>query len=84
MMFGKSSGAGDMMGQAIKERRLNMGSFAAPGMGLGKGSSLGSRVMEQEQGGYAMGQAVPTSIAIRRRRNMTGARIGGALFGRNF
>lgn len=66
-MFG-DKGIGEALGAAIKQRRMNMGSFAAPGMELGKGNALGSRVMEQEQGGYAMGQAVPTSIAIRRRR----------------
>lgn len=67
-MFGSKDGATSALSEAIKKRRLDMASFSEPGMQLGKGNALGSRVMAQEQGGYAMGQAVPTSMAIRRRR----------------
>lgn len=77
-MFG-SKGVGEALGAAIKQRRMNLGSIAAPSqtssdmkefntLGLGKGNALGSQVLPQVQGGYEMGQAAPTSIAIRRRR----------------
>jgi hypothetical protein len=84
-MFGtKFSGVGDMLGQAIKQRRQNMMPMQQTSadqkefnsLNLGKGGALGSRVLPQFQGGYAQGQAVPTSIAIRRRRASMGPIMG--------